>query len=224
MRGCVKLKMICVYEKSPRLRHVGHLDLLRAMQRALRRSDLPISFSKGFNPHLLLSFAAPLSVGVPGKREVMEVPLESEISEEEFIRKFRTVLPPELPCLEVHSVDDHHPAPMALLRSASYEITPLQNAAALFAALPEFLGRNTIMTVKKSKSGEKEVDIRPMIYNLYEKDGILHALLALCEASTCKPDLLISELSKQAGLESVPRCSIVRTALYGDNFKPLETL
>lgn len=224
MRGCAKLKMICVYEKSPRLRHVGHLDLLRAMQRALRRSDLPISFSKGFNPHLLLSFAAPLSVGVPGKREVMEVPLESEVTEEEFLKKMSAVLPPELPCIEVHAVDDRHPAPMALLRSAYYEITPLQNAEALFNAVPALLNRSTIMTMKKSKSGEKEVDIRPMIYNLYEKDGTLHAVLALCEASTCKPDLLLAELCKQAGLDDVPRCSIVRTALYGDNFQPLETL
>ena len=78
------MKMLVVFQKTAWLRHVGHLDLMRAMQRALRRSGVPIAFSKGFNPHLLLTFAAPLSVGMAGEREVMEVPLSGEISEEEF--------------------------------------------------------------------------------------------------------------------------------------------
>ena len=79
------MKMLVVFEKSPRIRHIGHLDLMRAMQRALRRSGLPVKFSQGFNPHLLLTFAAPLSVGMPGRREVMEIPLAHDVSEEEFL-------------------------------------------------------------------------------------------------------------------------------------------
>ena len=78
------MKMLVVYEKTAQIRRVGHLDLMRAMQRALRRSGVPVAFSKGFTPHLLVSFAAPLSVGMPGKREIMEVPLTEEIGEEEF--------------------------------------------------------------------------------------------------------------------------------------------
>ena len=54
------MKMIVVFEKKERLRLIGHLDLMRAMQRALRRSDLPLRYSQGFNPHILLNFAAPL--------------------------------------------------------------------------------------------------------------------------------------------------------------------
>ena len=55
--------MMVVFEKGKTLRYIGHLDLMRAMQRALRRSGLPIRYSNGFNPHIRLSFAAPLSVG-----------------------------------------------------------------------------------------------------------------------------------------------------------------
>ena len=107
------MKMIVVFEKGARLRHIGHLDLMRAMQRALRRSDLPLRYSQGFNPHILLNFAAPLSVGMPGKREIMEVPLEREVSAEEFLQKLTAALPPDLPCLSARPVDDRHPAPMA---------------------------------------------------------------------------------------------------------------
>ena len=115
------VKMLVVYEKTAQIRHVGHLDLMRAMQRALRRSGVPVAFSKGFNPHLLVSFAAPLSVGMPGKREIMEVPLTEEISEEEFKARLRKALPVTLPCIAVRAVDDRHPAPMAILEAASYE-------------------------------------------------------------------------------------------------------
>ena len=69
--------MMVVFEEGEALRHIGHLDLMRTMQRALRRSNLPIKYSNGFNPHIRLSFAAPLSVGVIGLRELMEVPLRT---------------------------------------------------------------------------------------------------------------------------------------------------
>ena len=74
------MKMLAVFEKGPRLRLIGHLDLMRAMQRALRRSGLPIRYSQGFNPHILLTFAAPLNLGAVGMREVMEVPVEGEVA------------------------------------------------------------------------------------------------------------------------------------------------
>ena len=110
------MKAWITFEKKPRLRHIGHLDLMRAMQRALRKSDLPICFSKGFNPHLQLTFAAPLSVGMYGLREVMEVPLEGDVTAEEVMDKLSRALPPELPCVSVRMVDDKHPAPMARRR------------------------------------------------------------------------------------------------------------
>ncbi len=51
------MRAIAVFEKGERLRHIGHLDLMRAMQRALRRSGLPVAYSKGFSPHVIVSFA-----------------------------------------------------------------------------------------------------------------------------------------------------------------------
>ena len=56
------MRMMAAFEKGEKLRFIGHLDLMRTMQRALRRSHLPIKYSNGFNPHIRLSFAAPLSV------------------------------------------------------------------------------------------------------------------------------------------------------------------
>lgn len=88
------MKMIVVFSLKDRLKYIGHLDLMRAMQRALRRGGLPVRYSQGFNPHILLSFAAPLSVGMEGLREVMEVPYEGNITPNEFIHKLNAALPP----------------------------------------------------------------------------------------------------------------------------------
>lgn len=219
------MKMLVVFEKGERLRHIGHLDLMRAMQRALRRSGLPIAYSQGFNPHVLLTFAAPLSVGMPGRREIMEIPLSAEIGEASFLEQLKRALPPDLPCLSARAVDDRHPAPMALLRAARYEAT-LENGEDLLTAVPSFLQQESIPAIRKTKSGDKPCDIRPMIYELKAADGKLYMTLALCEQATCKPDLLLTSLSAFSGREK-PRAMIERACLLGEQggqFVPLEEL
>lgn len=220
------MKMIVVFEKGLRLRHIGHLDLMRAMQRALRRSGLPLRYSQGFNPHILLTFAAPLSVGMPGKREIMEVPIEGEMTGEAFLSKLRSALPPDLPCLSARPVDDRHPAPMALLTAAVYQ-AQLETVPDGFSdAVARFLNQKEIPAVRKTKTGMKPCDIRPMIYGLSLRDGTLEMTLALCEKATCKPELLLSSLFEFAGADR-PRALVTRTQLLGDKdgaLCPLETL
>ncbi len=219
------MKMLVVFEKFPRIRHIGHLDLMRAMQRALRRSGLPVKFSQGFNPHLLLTFAAPLSVGMSGKREIMEVPLGAEVTEEEFLQKLNFALPPELPCLSARIVEDKHPASMASLFAAEYEIVIDPEGAALCDAVDSFMAQESIMALRKTKSGEKMVDIRPMIYKLeVTGDKTLRCTLALSEKATCKPELLLDALSAHAGLAARPRTLTSRLQMYGADFVPLELL
>ena len=220
------MKMIVVFEKAPRLRHIGHLDLMRAMQRALRRSGLPLCYSQGFNPHILLSFAAPLSVGMPGRREVMEVPIAEEMPTEAFLEKLRAALPPDLPCLSARPVDDRHPAPMALLAAAMYEAKLETVPEGLEGAIGRYLSQSEIPAIRKTKTGLKPCDIRPMIFGLSLTGDTLRFTLALCEKATCKPDLLLESLFSFAGLPR-PRALITRTQLLGERdgaFVPLEAL
>ncbi len=208
------MKMIAVFEKGARLRHIGHLDLLRTMQRALRRTDLPLKYSQGFNPHLLISFAAPLSVGMAGQREIMEIPLAAEVLPEVFLQKAGMAMPPDLPCKEAFLVEDTHPAPMALLRAAAFTAVP-EAPTALFDFIPAFMAQTAIPAIRKTKTGNKPCDIRPMIFEMNVQDGVLHMTLALCEQATCKPDLLLSSLCEFAGMER-PRLMLTRTQLYGE--------
>lgn len=217
------MRMIVPFEKTERVRHLGHLDLMRFMQRALRRSGLPIRYSQGFNPHVVLSFASPLPVGVSGAEELMDVGLEQEVAEDEFARLLREALPDSLPLSgDVRAVDDRHPKLMAQLRTAEYTaLCPKEEAAkAMMSAIDALLGREEIIAIRKTKSGEKPCDIRPMLHALMAEEtdtGIAFRFrVSLTEKETLKPDLLLRTLAEQAGMEA-PYTHVRRIRLYGEH-------
>lgn len=215
------MKAIVVFEKGARLRFIGHLDLLRFMQRALTRSDLPVCYSQGFNPHLLLSFAAPLSVGLAGRREVMDVPLSAPMEGPLFTDRLNAVLPSGVRILSARLVGDEHPSSMALCGAAQYEAQPQKPCPELNEALKSFLELPEIPFLKKTKSGLKTLDLKPLIYNLFWKEGRLQMTLALSEAGTAKPDELLRALCAHAQVES-PGFDIARTRLLTAGLSPLE--
>ncbi len=220
--------MLATFEKGERLRHIGHLDIMRAMQRALRRSGLPVSYSKGFNPHILLTFASALSVGAVGKKEIMEVALEEEVSPERFLAEMNRALPPEMQLSGARVLPEGRPASMALVRAARYRILLPEEAAARFAAvLPDYLAQGEIITERKTKSGVKPCDIRPLIHSLSVEGNALLTELALTETESCKPAMLLDTLSAFAGLET-PRVRVIRLGLLGEDARggrvPLEEL
>lgn len=221
--------MMAVFEKSERLRHIGHLDIQRAVMRALRRSGLPVSYSKGFNPHILLTFASALSTGAAGRREIMDVQLDRDVTPEEFMAAMNGALPPEMQVSFAKVLDDRHVALMAQVQAADYTMTILDEAAAaqLIAALPAFLAQESILTMRKTKSGMKETDIRPLLLELRGEGNVLHAVMTLTESLACKPNMLIEAMSAFAGIE-IPRVMVVRNGLLGLDesgaLVPLETL
>lgn len=203
------------------MRHLGLLDLQRTMQRALRRSGLPISYSKGYSPHINMSFASALSVGVPGTAEILDVSLIADVTEAECLEKMNAVLPPALKASAVRLIDDKHPALMGQLKQAAYDIhLEGETTRALCEAIPAFLAQSEIMAIRKTKSGEKLVDIRPMIHRLEvvaqeESTAQLYAQVSFEERATCKPEVLLGALSAFAKVE-LPSVRMCRTGLYGE--------
>lgn len=216
------------FGKQPRLRFISHLDLQRFFQRALNRTGLPIAWTQGFNPHPILSFGSALALGWTSEYEILDVKLSAPMGRRRTEDAMRAALPVDLPVLEVRMVDDRHPAPMAMVRASDYEITLSgETAAATLDAAEEFLRRESVMAVRKTKSGEREVDIRPMALLLERKGDVLSARLMLTEKDTLKPDLLVRALAEIAGAE-VPEMRIHRRCLLGEDesgaLKPLMEL
>ena len=88
--GVQRMRMMVVFEKGPELRFIGHLDLMRFFQKAVRRANIDICYSEGFSPHQIMSFAAPLGVGVTSDGEYFDIEVNSTMSTEEAIKAERT--------------------------------------------------------------------------------------------------------------------------------------
>lgn len=224
------MRIIAVFEKSRRIRHIGHLDIQRAVQRGLRRSGLPVAYSQGFNPHILITFASALSTGACGTREIMDVKMAEPVTEDAFVSSLNHAMPPELQISEARAVDDRHPAVMASLKAASYDllIRDARQAACIAAAIPDMMSRESIPAIRKTKTGMKECDIKPLIYSVDAREQHIFTTVALTEKEACKPDMLISALREQANMTDEIRVLITRTALLGEdengNLRPLEKL
>lgn len=216
------MKMLLAFQKAERVRHLGHLDLLRTMQRALRRSGLPVRYSQGFHPHMLTAFASALAMGASSDEEIVEVGLTAPVDEADALARMNAVLPDALQASRVVLVDDTHPALMGLLKQAEYEaFLPGADAGALHGAIQAFLAEDEVMAVRVSKSGEKLVNIRSMVHQLASapQDGgtLMTMRLSLEETATLKPDLLIATLWERAGLprEAMPTAHLKRKRLLG---------
>lgn len=202
--------MIVVFEKGFALRHIGHLDLMRTMQRALRRTSLPIRYSNGFNPHIQMSFAAPLSVGVVGMRELMDVPMATEFSEETFTQELNRVLPGCLRVCRSRAVPDVFPTLMALVAGSRIriEIEAGEAADKVAAAFPDFMAGGEFVTLRKTKSGENRTNIRPFVMEgTIEKKAVgytIRCVIANRQDGSLKPAVLMNALCELAGIESAP--------------------
>ena len=225
------MRMLAVFEKSERLRHIGHLDIQRSVQRGLRRSGLPVAYSNGFNPHILITFASALSTGACGKREIMDVTMAEPVSEGTFLNEMNKAMPPEMQLSEARALDDRHPSLMGSLRAAKYDllIRDREYAEKIIPAIPNLMKKDEIIATRKTKTKVLDCDIKPLIYALTGEGQHIYATLALTEREACKPGMLMEALQREAGIgEEEVRILVTRTALMGENgngeLVPLETL
>lgn len=220
------MRALFQFGKVNRLRFVSHLDLQRFMQMALRRTDLPVAYSQGFNPHPQMAFASALAMGWTSDYEILDVKLSAPVEKDRAFAQMAAVLPPDLPLKDVRLVDDRNPAMMAQLKMADYKIA-LNGAdgGAIAGQIEGFLAEESVIALRKTKSGERPTDIRPLAVLLFatpaQAGAEIRARLMLTEKETLKPDLLLSVLAQRAGLPApAPEAvRIHRLMLLGLNAK-----
>jgi len=218
------LRALIEFQKLDRF--IGHLDVLRSFQRAILRSRLPVAYSQGFHPHMLVAFASPLSVGQAGLAEYADVALAEYIDETAFYDTLRKSMPDALSVTRVRMVLDTHPKLMAMLRTASFEIAFDGEFDRVHQAADTLISRNEYIAIRVSKTKTRDIDIRSMIKEMSIQScrgahcasaevGIINARVSFTEAETLKPDLLVKTLCELADID-VPRTIVTRTGLYGD--------
>ena len=210
------MRALIRFGKQPRLRFISHLDLQRFFQRAVNRTGLPIAWSQGFNPHPVMSFGSALALGWTSEYEVIDIKLSAPMGRKRTEDAVRAALPEDLPVLEVRMVDDRHAAPMSLVRMSDYVVRlEGENAPAVIGQIPAFLKREVVEAIKKTKSGEKTINARPLVLSLEALDADrFRTQLMLTESQSIKPELLVGLLSDMAGVEA-PMARVHRTMLLG---------
>ena len=188
-----------VFSKTGRAKYVSHLDLVRAMTRAVRRADIPLWYTEGFNRHPYLTFAAPLSLGYEGLRETMDIRMQEDFPFDELVKRLNAVLPEGLVAISAADVV----AKAGDLVAAEYRLTIHLPAAVIAQAL----SADELLVEKRTKKKTmKTIDILP-----YFKDAVVEEAGEDCAvvtvslpsggAENINPGLFITALQGVVGEE-----------------------
>lgn len=116
-------KIISKYSKTGNLKYISHLDVLRFIQRAVKRAGINAKYSEGFNPHMKTSFGFPLSLGTESLGEYFELELNENIAPEEFVKRMNAVMPKEMQLLKAaYTTENETQSLMARCAYAEYLI------------------------------------------------------------------------------------------------------
>lgn len=221
------------FTKTGSSKFVGHLDLLRYFQKAFRRAKLDLTYSQGFNPHPLITIAAPLGVGLTSEGEYLDVTLNSCDEPAIMIDRINEAMANNISVTDFIILPEGSKNAMAVIAAADYNISLREGYDFLSIndfrdKFRDFYNQDSIMIIKKTKKSEKEMDLKPLIYkyefldnyDLSQNDGyipLIHLQLATGSANNIKPELVLETFCEFAGISYNPFVFAThRVELYGD--------
>ena len=198
------LKARIKFRKFGVMKFIGHLDFIRFLQMVMRRADIPIAFTGGFSPHMIMSFANPLGVGVTSDGEYFDIELTEEIDMDAAVTRMNQVMVEGIEIVNMVPIsDDKKRTGMSIVAAADY-LSNVKNDA-----FPEnwkekaagFMNQEQILIVKKTKKSEKEVDIKPMIYKFEIREEGVYMQVATGSVENLKPEVVMQALGQYQGVD-----------------------
>ena len=222
------------FKKHGCMKFIGHLDIMRYFQKAIRRADIDIAYSEGFSPHMIMSFAAPLGVGLTSEGEYVDLQVNSCASSKAAVDALNSVMVDGMEVVSFKLLPENVKNAMSSVAAADYFVkwregyVP-ENWEEKFNA---FLQKEEMLIVKKTKRSESEVDLKPMLYKTELRDGGIFMQVACGSVNNLKPELVMEAFAKDAGIELAPFalevCRLEVYAYLGDEtakkLVPLEEL
>ena len=208
------------------MKFIGHLDVMRYFQKALRRANFDVALSTGFSPHMLMSFAAPLGVGVTSDAEYFDLDLVTNGSSAEMVEKLNAVMAEGIEVKSVGQIpEDKASKGMTLVAAADYEVRFRPGKIELPADYKEqmkaFLAQDSVMMMKKTKKGQKEMDILPLIYSMEEEAGVFKLFVSQGSVNNLKPDMVMNAFLAFMGIDVPPFTFMVhRKEIYATTGNP----
>lgn len=218
------MKIRLRFSKQGQMKFIGHLDMVRYFQKVMRRSEVDVAYSEGFSPHQKMSFAAPLSVGVLSRGEYFDLEVNSTESSKVMLERINAQNAEGVEVLSYKLLPDDAKNAMSVVAGADYKVyTDLFDQNMLDA----FMNQDQIIVLKKTKKSEKEVDIKPLIYNIKLEDDGIFMQVAQGSASNLKPDLVMDAFAKFAQVTLLEYVTYERLDMYcleDDNLVSLDDI
>ncbi|HIX15466.1 MAG TPA: TIGR03936 family radical SAM-associated protein, partial [Candidatus Hungatella pullicola] len=173
-------------------------------QKAMRRAEIDIRYSEGFSPHQIMSFAAPLGLGLTSNGEYMDIEVNSMADCESLKKALNQVMAEGIQILSCHRLEDTAKNAMSIVAAADYTLTFRDSAVpedlpGFLNGLLEFYGKDQIRIVKKTKKGEKEMDLKPLIYDLQIRGEAVFLKVSAGSSCNIKPELVMEAYYNSLG-------------------------
>lgn len=190
------------FTKEGTMKFIGHLDLIRNFQRVFKKSEFPIAFSEGFNPHPIMSIGAPLSVGITSEAEYLDAKITKDIDINYQINNLNKHTPDGINIINIVILPEKAKSAMALIDAAKYEID-IQNVDIDNDMLNKLMSQDEIIIQKKNKKNViKDIDIKPGILNVaMASTNTLLLLVATGSRLNIKPQIVLESLCKVNNIE-----------------------
>ena len=182
------------------------------MSRALKRSGLPVWYTGGFNPHMYLTFPLPLSLGCESVYECVDLKMTQKTDYDLIAQRVNACLPPDIQVFRAgpQQMDQKE------IAWADYDMT-LSGEENFAQQFYHYLNQEQICVVKKTKKGEKEIDIKPLfsVLSTEEKDNRIHAVMRFATGieQNINPTLLLQNAPCALNVDSLKRVMVYNKEL-----------
>lgn len=196
------MKIRIKFRKYGPVRFIGHLDVMRFFQKAIRRAELDVIYTGGYSPHQVMTFAAPLGVGLESNGEYMDIEVNSLLSCQDITDRLNTVSVYGIEIVSTKILPDSVGNAMASVAAASYTVRFREGrepAIDIEKALPAFLAKDSILITKATKKGSRELDLRSGIYEMNWDGSAFSMLVNASSAGNIKPVQIIEALLTEHG-------------------------
>lgn len=193
------MKLRVKFSKHGVLRFIGHLDVMRYFQKAIRRAGIDIAYTTGFSPHQVMSFAAPLGLGLESNGEYMDIEVNSLTSSPDFINALNAQMVDGIRILEARLLPDNAKNAMASVAAARYTVAFRKGYEPVFlteAVIDDFFGQSEIIVTKQTKKGETTFDMKPFLFACAFDDAqnTLTLIVDASSAGNIKPSLAVKAI------------------------------
>lgn len=155
------------FTKGSEVQYLSHLDLLRTMERALRRARLPVAYSGGFSPRPIMAFGFALPVGVLSEAEYGDFELTKKLDPKDFLTIYNKYLPRGFNVIAAENLPDGAPSLMREINVAQYNVfIPGTDAKEFDLRWSWLQDEDTFLIERQTKKKVRTIDVLPLLYDV----------------------------------------------------------